>query len=122
MALCLASMSLTPEGWTLLKTWEGCHLSAYPDPASGGPPWTIGYGHTGAEVVPGLTISQEQAEARLNKDVAEAAGAVDRLLSGVTLTARQRESLISFCFNVGAGALDAPPCAGACSPVNPLLW
>ena len=24
-------MPLTPEGWTLLKTWEGCHLSAYPD-------------------------------------------------------------------------------------------
>ena len=115
-------MPLTPEGWTLLKTWEGCRLSAYPDPASGGAPWTIGYGHTGAEVVPGLTISQEQAEAWLKQDVAEAAGAVDRLLSGVTLTARQRDALISFCFNVGAGALDAPPCAGACSPVNPRLW
>ncbi|QCH15543.1 lysozyme [Synechococcus sp. CB0101] len=99
-------MPLTPEGWTLLKTWEGCRLSAYPDPASGGAPWTIGFGHTGAEVVPGLTITQEQAEAWLNKDVAEAAGAVDRLLSGVTLTAHQRESLISFCFNVGAGALE----------------
>ena len=31
-------MPLTPEGWTLLKTWEGCRLSAYPDPASGGDP------------------------------------------------------------------------------------
>ncbi|MFM2172821.1 MAG: hypothetical protein RLZZ54_748 [Cyanobacteriota bacterium] len=99
-------MPLTPEGWTLLKTWEGCRLSAYPDPASGGAPWTIGYGHTGAEVVPGLTISQEQAEAWLKQDVAEAAGAVDRLLSGVTPTARQRDALISFCFNVGAGALE----------------
>ncbi|MCP9830702.1 hypothetical protein KBZ14_03165 [Synechococcus sp. HJ21-Hayes] len=29
-------MPLTPEGWTLPKTWEGCRLSAYPDPASGG--------------------------------------------------------------------------------------
>jgi hypothetical protein len=38
--------------------------------------------------------------------VDEAAGAVDRLLSGVGLTARQREALISFCFNVGAGALE----------------
>ncbi len=99
-------MPLTPEGWTLLKTWEGCRLRAYPDPASGGAPWTIGYGHTGAEVVPGLTISQEQAEAWLKQDVAEAAGAVDRFLSGVTLTARQRDALISFCFNVGAGALE----------------
>jgi GH24 family phage-related lysozyme (muramidase) len=99
-------MPLTPEGWTLLKNWEGCRLSAYPDPASGGAPWTIGYGHTGAEVVPGLTITQEQAETWLKQDVAEAAGAVDRLLSGVTLTARQRDALISFCFNVGAGALE----------------
>ena len=99
-------MPLTTEGWILLKTWEGCRLSAYPDPASGGAPWTIGYGHTGVEVVPGLTIDQEQAEAWLKQDVAEAAGAVDRLLSGVTLTARQRDALISFCFNVGAGALE----------------
>ncbi|QPN66294.1 glycoside hydrolase family protein [Synechococcus sp. CBW1006] len=99
-------MPLSPEGWTLLKTWEGCRLSAYPDPASGGDPWTIGYGHTGAEVIPGLTITQEQAEAWLKQDVAEAAGAVDRLLSGVTLTARQRDALMSFCFNVGAGALE----------------
>jgi GH24 family phage-related lysozyme (muramidase) len=99
-------MPLTPEGWTLLKTWEGCRLSAYPDPASGGAPWTIGYGHTGAEVTPGLTITQEQAEAWLKQDVAEAAVAVDRLLSGVTLTPHQRDALTSFCFNVGAGALE----------------
>jgi GH24 family phage-related lysozyme (muramidase) len=99
-------MPLTPEGWTLLKTWEGCRLSAYPDPASGGAPWTIGYGHTGAEVVPGLTITQAQAEAWLKQDVAEAAGAVDGLLRGVALSGRQRDALISFCFNVGAGALE----------------
>ncbi|MBD1194446.1 glycoside hydrolase family protein [Vulcanococcus sp. Clear-D1] len=99
-------MPLTPEGWTLLKTWEGCRLSAYPDPASGGAPWTIGYGHTGAEVVQGLTITQEKAETWLKQDVAEAAGSVDRLLSGVGLTARQRDALISFCFNVGGGALE----------------
>ena len=100
-------MPLTPEGWTLLKTWEGCRLSAYPDPASGGDPWSIGYGHTGAEVVPGLTISQEQADAWLEQDAAESASAIDRLLSGVVLTPRQRDALISFCFNVGAGAFTA---------------
>ena len=99
-------MPLIPEGWSLLQTWEGCRLSAYPDPASGGAPWTIGYGHTGAEVVPGLTISQEQAEAWLQSDAAEAADAVDRLLSGEGLTPRQRDALISFCFNVGVGALE----------------
>jgi len=99
-------MPLTPGGWTLLKTWEGCRLSAYPDPASGGAPWTIGYGHTGAEVVPGLTITQQQAEAWLQSDAAEAASAVDRLLRSVAMTPRQRDALISFCFNVGAGAME----------------
>ena len=54
-------MALSQEGLNLIKHWEGCRLTAYPDPASGADPWTIGYGHTGPEVKPGLTISQEQA-------------------------------------------------------------
>jgi GH24 family phage-related lysozyme (muramidase) len=99
-------MPLTPEGLTLLKTWEGCRLSAYPDPASGGAPWTIGYGHTGPDVVPGLTVTQQQADTWLQKDVAHAASAVERLLPGVALLPRQRDALISFCFNVGVGALE----------------
>ncbi len=99
-------MTLTPEGWQLLRRWEGCRLAAYPDPASGGEPWTIGYGHTGPEVVSGLVISQQQAEAWLEANAAEAAAAVDQLLAGCRLTARQRDALVSFCFNVGAGALE----------------
>ena len=75
-------MTLTPDGWLLLRRWEGCRLAAYPDPASGGEPWTIGYGHTGPDVVPGLVISQQQAEAWLEADAAEAGAAVDRLLTG----------------------------------------
>ena len=99
-------MPLTPEGWTLLKTWEGCRLCAYPDPASSGAPWTIGYGHTGLDVVSGLTITQQHAEALLQKDVAHAASAVKRLLPGVALLPRQLDALISFCFNVGVGVLE----------------
>ncbi|MFM7674491.1 MAG: lysozyme, partial [Synechococcus sp.] len=100
-------MTLTPEGWQLLQQWEGCRLVAYPDPASGGDPWTIGYGHTGAEVTPGLVISQAQAEAWLAADAARAAASVDQLLEGVALSARQRDALVSFCFNVGAGAMES---------------
>ena len=73
-------MGITPEGLQLIKSWEGCRLCAYPDPASGGAPWTIGYGHTGPEVHQGLAISQQQAEAWLAEDIATAAAAVDRLL------------------------------------------
>jgi GH24 family phage-related lysozyme (muramidase) len=99
-------LTLTPTGWQLLKTWEGCRLSAYPDPASGAEPWTIGYGHTGPEVSPGLTIKQAEADAWLEADVAVAEVAVDRLLKPVALSPRQRDALVSFCFNVGAGALE----------------
>ena len=55
-------MNITDEGLQLIKAHEGCRLKSYPDPGSGGDPWTIGYGHTGPEVVPGLTITQEQAD------------------------------------------------------------
>ena len=99
-------MSLTPEGLQLIRRWEGCRLEAYPDPASGADPWTVGYGHTGADVRPGLQITQAQAEAWLLADVAHAEATVDRLLQGVTLSPRQRDALVSFCFNVGAGALE----------------
>ena len=52
-------MALTTAGYRLIQSWEGCRLRAYPDPASGGAPWTIGYGHTGPQVKPGLVISQQ---------------------------------------------------------------
>ena len=99
-------MSITPAGLQLLKTWEGCRLSAYPDPASGADPWTIGYGHTGPEVHAGLVITQQQADAWLLSDAAVAARAIDRLVGDVAMSPRQRDALISFCFNVGAGAVE----------------
>lgn len=39
-------MKISPEGIALIKQFEGCRLNAYPDPATGGDPWTIGIGHT----------------------------------------------------------------------------
>ena len=102
-------MALTPAGYRLIQTCEGCRLRAYPDPASGGAPWTIGYGHTGPEVQPGVVISQQQAEAWLRSDIARFEAAVDRCLaaSGIAdprLSPQQRDALVSFCFNVGAAA------------------
>lgn len=66
---------------------------------------TIGYGHV---VRPHEDfsggISQSQAWALLQADAQQAAAAVDRLIS-VPLTTNQREALMSFTFNLGAGAL-----------------
>ena len=44
-------------------------LKAYPDPGTGGDPWTIGYGHTGPDVRPGTQITQSGAEELLVQDL-----------------------------------------------------
>lgn len=59
-------MQTSPEGIALIKGFEGCRLTAYPDPGTGGAPWTIGYGWTlpvdGKPIRPGMTIDQGTAD------------------------------------------------------------
>lgn len=97
-------MSVPDEAIEIVTKHEGLRLKAYPDPATGDAPWTIGYGHTGPDVHPGLVISEDVAEEWLRQDLEEAAEAVDRLVK-VSLTTSERAALISFVFNLGAGAL-----------------
>jgi len=85
----------------LIKKWEGLRLDAYICPA--GVP-TIGYGHTGPNVKLGMKITEADAEALLLSDLEKFARAVDTQIR-VPLTNNQRCALISFVFNVGAGAL-----------------
>jgi len=89
---------LSPQGLSLTKQCEGLRLTAYQDVAG---VWTIGYGHTG-NVQPGETITDEQAEALLRADMAEAIAAVNRLVK-VPLAQGQFDSLCDFTFNVGIG-------------------
>jgi lysozyme len=49
-------MQTSQRGIDLIKRFEGLRLTAYPDPSTGGDPWTIGYGTTRG-VRPGMTIS-----------------------------------------------------------------
>ena len=90
-------------GLALLKSFEGCKLTAYPDPGTGGEPWTIGWGRTGG-VKRGDTCTQAQADAWLLQDLDRFEQAVERLVS-VTLTQNQFDALVSFCYNVGTGSL-----------------
>lgn len=91
---------INAEGLKLLKDFEGCRLTAYPDPGTGGDPWTIGYGHTGAEVHPGLKISQARAEELLAQDVALFERTVFNFCQ-VPLTDNQFSALVCFAYNVG---------------------
>jgi GH24 family phage-related lysozyme (muramidase) len=92
----------------LIKEFEGCHLSAYPDPLSGGEPWTIGYGttrySTGAPVQRGEKINVIEADMLLRLEVDRIAA---KLRSTVPhwneMNDDQRSALVSFAYNLGAG-------------------
>ncbi|MBU9575122.1 lysozyme [Burkholderia multivorans] len=95
---------VTEEGLNLIKRFEGFSPTIYICPA--GYP-TIGYGHVvlaheREQFAAGIT--QNDATAILRKDVGIAERAVVRLIS-VPLTDGQFDALVSFTFNLGAGAL-----------------
>lgn len=96
------------EGVALIKDFEGLRLKAYPDPGTGGDPWTIGIGTTvypdGRKVKPGDVITEAQAEDYLRHDLTRFEAAVNRLTGGVT-TQGQFDALVSFTYNLGDGAL-----------------
>lgn len=91
----------------IVSRFEGCELTAYPDPGTGGDPWTIGYGHTGPDVVKSMVINRATAEGFLRVDLERAADAVQDLLPmSAGWGPNQQAALISFVFNVGRGALE----------------
>ncbi|HHL9592736.1 TPA: lysozyme [Citrobacter braakii] len=101
-------MQTSHKGIALIKGFEGCRLTAYPDPGTGGAPWTIGYGWThpidGKPVKPGMTIDQETAERLLKTGLVSYENDVLKLVR-VKLTKGQFDALVSFAYNVGSRAL-----------------
>jgi GH24 family phage-related lysozyme (muramidase) len=90
----------------LVKEFEGCRLEAYPDPETGGEPWTIGWGSTtygdGSPVKQGDRISQELADAllagRLERDWRSLRDCIPVYKA---LTTNQQAALLSFTYNCG---------------------
>lgn len=118
-------MQTSQEGLDLIKASESCSCTAYPDPGSplglrcaqlrfkvtdyakvpnwralNGSPWTIGWGHTGKEVVAGLIWTQAQCDTALVSDLRSHEAAVGRLAK-VPLKQCQFDALVSFAYNVG---------------------
>lgn len=100
-------MKTNKAGIDLIKSFEGCRLKAYPDPATGGEPWTIGVGHTSAAGPPavrrGLTITDQEATDILKADLAKFEAAVSKTLTKMP-TPNQFAAMVSLCFNIGPGA------------------
>ena len=101
------SKPIGAAGLALIKNFEGCRLTAY-KPVKTEVYWTIGWGHYGPDVREGQVITQAEADALLVSDCQRFADAVDNAAYcplTAQLNANQRDALISFTFNCGAGCL-----------------
>jgi lysozyme len=88
---------------SLIKEFEGLRLTAYQDIVG---VWTIGYGHTGSDVYPGLKITEAQADSLLEKDLGRFVSCVTSYVK-VPLNPNQNGALVSFSFNLGCGSLQS---------------
>jgi lysozyme len=93
--------AVNAAGVALTEQSEGLELTAYLCPAGH---LTIGYGHTGPDVTPGMTITQAQAQDLLAQDLATAGNGVTQVVT-VALTDNQYAALTDFVFNLGIGSL-----------------
>lgn len=94
------SFTTSQKGIDLIKSFEGCRLTAYQDSVG---VWTIGYGHTSG-VYSGMTITEAQAEAYLKSDLVTSENAVNKYVT-YAINQNQFDALVSFTFNLGSGNL-----------------
>jgi lysozyme len=94
------NMQYSKQGLQLTESFESCRLTAYQDIKG---IWTIGWGHTGPEVVEGLVWTQNQADSQLVIDLQRAENMVNNNVT-VDLTQGQFDALVDFAFNLGCNA------------------
>ncbi len=97
-----SQMVMSENGYSLIKQFEGCRLTAY-KAVSTETYYTIGWGHYGSDVYKGMTITQAQADAYLVQDVASSQTAVNTFLNknGISIGQNQYDALVSFTYNLG---------------------
>lgn len=107
-------MTPGPACIALIQQFEGCakkqadgSFIAYPDPGTGGDPWTIGWGTTGMDVKQGSVWTQQQCDDRLTSDLTSFAAKVSAVLGAAQTSQHQFDALVSFAYNVGVGNLSS---------------
>jgi len=94
------TMRTGDAGLTLIKRFEGCVLTTY---RCGAGVCTIGFGHTGKDVKPGMAITRDRAEVLLKRDLAVVDAALERLVTA-PLRQHQWDAVASLIFNIGVPA------------------
>lgn len=111
----------------IIKEFEGCYLKAYPDPLSGGDPWTIGYGTTryqnGQRVRRGDQITQMEADLELRHEVDEIAARLSHTVPyWAEMNDNQKSALISFAYNLGSSFYGASGFATISGALRDKRW
>lgn len=91
-------MRIDEKGLSLIKKFEGCKLSSYKDSVG---VLTIGYGHTGKDVKSKMTITQDEADELLKKDIHRFEVHVSEYRKKYKWTQNEFNALVSFAFNIG---------------------
>lgn len=97
----MKGIKMNDAGLKLLKSFEGCSLVAYKDIVG---KWTIGFGHCDAKLSENDSITQEQADELLQKDLGHFEEEVRQILE-VDVSENQFAALVCFAYNVGLGSL-----------------
>ena len=94
---------ISQRGIDFIKQYEGCITVA--TKLVGESCYTLGFGHTGADVKEGQTITEEQANELLKADLKGYTDLVLKHCSYLDLNQAQVDSLTSFTYNCGFGNL-----------------
>jgi GH24 family phage-related lysozyme (muramidase) len=98
-------MNISQVGINLIKSFEGCRLTAY-KVTSSEKYYTIGWGHYASDIRVGQTITQQQADNFLNQDLQKFIKGVNDCVH-VPITQYQFDALVSLCYNIGIGAFQS---------------
>lgn len=112
-----APRKVSQAGIDLIHSFEGLarvrpdgRIEAYPDPATGGEPWTIGWGSTGTDPFNGGRIrrgtiwTRAQADERFKQHLAQFERDVAAMITAPT-TQGQFDALVSLAYNTGSANL-----------------
>lgn len=95
----------------IIAKWEGMatklpdgRYQAYPDPGTGGKPWTIGVGTTGPDVGPDTIWTRDKCLDRFHADLAKFASGVAKAIGDAPTTQAQFDAMTSLAYNIGLGA------------------
>ncbi len=86
-----------PAAYALIRRHESIRLRSYLDQKG---VWTIGWGHTGDDVGPGMLIGLQDAQRLLDEDVHFAEFQLNRMLI-TPVSQNEFDALVSLLFNIG---------------------